>query len=126
MARTGVSWHHLDWPEGSPQANNSIAYRFWMPGPWKLCAVQAYIQTVNTEGTHTIAATESSGTLSVLTGANFDLTTLVAATATNLVLTGTAATLEFVAGEILTLTVTSNDDDFDGSGLYFGIMAQEH
>ena len=126
MARTGISWHHMDWPEGVDQGSNTINYRFWMPGPCRLLAVQALIAVVNTQGAHTITVAEGSGGLTVLVGAAFDLTTLVADTPTNLALTATETRLELTAGEILTLSVVSDNASYDGSGLFFGLLVQEH
>ena len=109
---------HFDWPQGVDQGNNTINYRFWLPYAWRLDALQAYIQTVNTQGTCSLTATESSGGSTVLTGASFDLNTLVASTVTSLGL-ASGSVLDFNANEILTLSVASNNALYNGSGLFW-------
>lgn len=108
---------HIGWPQGSAQAGNTVNYYFWLPYAWRLAYLQAYARTPNTVGTHTLSATDGAAA-SVLSGANFNLNTLVANTVTSLGL-ATGSPLEFAADEVLTLSVVSNNAGFDGSGLYF-------
>lgn len=123
--RAGVTWHHLDLPEGSAQAGNTVTIDFWMPRQWTLLEVQVSATTPNTVGTHTLTMLNGVAGPSVLVGASFDLTTLAARTPTDLALSGTQTNLEFRELNLLVIQIASNNAGFDGSGIFLGLLAQE-
>ena len=82
------------------------------------------MQTVNTQGNYTVVFSKVTGTSpgTLLTTANFDMNTLVAATVTDLPVTTFITRQYFDQGDQWSVEFTSDDLNFDGEGIYFEIL----
>lgn len=100
---------------------NTINIRWVVPADLTILKAKAYIQTAaTTAGVYTLAV-DGAGN-NVLGAATFDLTSLVAATPTDLTLTSTAADLDLDEDDVVTLSVVSDNADLTGGGLFFQIV----
>jgi hypothetical protein len=105
---------------GQPQRLNTIYYRGWCPSGSTLLGVTVYMGTINTAGNYTLDIRNVPAAASCL-NAPFDMNTLVAATVTDMTLTGVAANLEFAAKEVWEISLASDDAGFDGTEVYIGL-----
>lgn len=102
------------------QGNTTLYYRGWCPSGSTLLGVDVYMGSINTQGDYTLDITNVSAAASCL-AAPFDMNTLVASTVTAMTLTGVAASLDFAAGEVWEMALTSNDLTFDGEEVYVNL-----
>lgn len=105
---------------GQDQDNSTIYYRGWCPSGATLLGVDVYMGFINTQGDYTLDITNVSAAASCL-AAPFDMNTLVASTVTAMTLTGVAASLDFAAGEVWEMALTSNNPAFDGEEVYVNL-----
>jgi hypothetical protein len=112
---SGILEYHQDMP---PAPGAAAQYKGWVPVASELVAVRAYMEVVNTVGTYTLAVTNVGTGNTALSAASFNMNTLVATNVTSVALTGTPADLVFAAQGRWTITLTSNNAGFDGSGVY--------
>lgn len=116
-------FNQQDWPEGAAQAGNTILYELWFPVATTISSIVVYMDTINTQGTYLLVVTNQDTAATMLSAANFSMNTLVANTVTSLPLTATAADLVLPANTRMTLSLASNDANFDGSGIYIATYA---
>jgi hypothetical protein len=105
---------------GLTQADDTLYYRGWCPSGSTLLGMTVYMNTLNTVGNYTLEATNVSAAASCL-NAPFDMNTLVAATVTDMTLTGVAANLDFAAKEVWEISLASDNVGFDGTEVYIGL-----
>lgn len=103
-------------------ANDSVTYNGWIPVAAVATDISVMMTNVNTQGNYTAVFTNEATGNTMLAAASFDMNTLAANTVTSLTLTGTPADLTFAAGDAWSVTMTSDDPAFDGSGVYFSIL----
>ena len=101
---------------------NTFRYEGWVPIAAVVGGISVAMETVNTQGNYTAVFTNETTGNTMLIGASFDMNTLVAATVTDLTLTGTLSDLTFAAGDQWSVELTSDDLAFDGTGIYFSIL----
>lgn len=111
--------YHINMPE---TPNDTVEYRGWVNEVCTLISVRAYMAVVNTQGNYTLVITNNGTGNTVLNAANFNMNTLVADTVTSLTLAGTPADLAFAAAGRWTISLTSDDPAFDGSGVYIELV----
>ena len=116
---SGIVDFHKDVP-ATP--GSTVQYRGWVPVTAELQAVRVYMQVPNTVGTYTVSVTNEATGMTCLTAGSFNMNTLVAATVTSLTLTGVPADLAFAALGKWTVSFTSGNPGFDGSGIYFELQ----
>jgi len=102
--------------------NDTFNLYWFAPGTITISAIKLYYQVApaSAAGTYTFAADGAGNNL--LGAATFDLETLVGATLTAMALTGTAADLDLVEGNVVTLSFVSDNIDLTGSGAYVQIL----
>lgn len=105
---------------GQPQALNTIYYRGWCPSGSTLLGVSVYMGTINTQGNYTLDIGNVTAGATCL-NAPFDMNTLVAATVTDMTLTGVAANLDFAAQGVWEISLASDDAGFDGGEVYVNL-----
>ena len=111
--------YHINMP-GVP--NDTVRYRAWAPVTSRVLAVRVMMESVNTQGTYTLAITNEATGNTILSAATFDMNTLVAGTPTPVSLTGVSADLDFSALDEWTITLTSDDPLFDGDSVYISLV----
>ena len=79
------------------------------------------MHTLNTAGNYTLELTNVTAGASCLDTPPFDMNTLVAATVTDMTLTGVAANLDFAAKEVWEISLASDNVGFDGTEVYIGL-----
>jgi len=117
-ALVGIDIVRQDIPSQN-QGGNSIIYEGYTPEACTLAEIVVFMKTLNTQGTYTATFTNVTTGNTVLGSASFNMQTLSANTWTALTLTGTTSDLTFAADDRFSVTFTSNDAAFDGSGIYF-------
>jgi hypothetical protein len=105
---------------GVNQRDDTLYYRGWCPSGSTLLGVTVYMNTLNTAGNYTLEVTNVTAGASCL-NAPFDMSTLVAATVTDMTLTGVAANLDFAAKEVWEISLASDHAGFDGTEVYIGL-----
>jgi hypothetical protein len=105
---------------GVNQRDDALYYRGWCPSGSTLLGVTVYMNTINTVGNYTLDIRNVSAAASCL-NAPFDMNTLVAATVTDMTLTGVPANLEFAAKEVWEIELNSDAVGFDGTEVYVGL-----
>jgi len=128
----GVVWgrnrtwtHHMDWPEGTAQANNTINYFGWAPFGCRLDKLTVVMVSLNTQGTFTLSLNNQATVASMLSGSSYNMNGLSAATVTSIPLSGTDANLALAENGGWQLSLVSNDANFDGSGIYIQLHFEE-
>jgi hypothetical protein len=112
--------YHQNMPE---VPNDTVEYRGWAPEACTLVSVRAYMETINTQGTYTLAVTNNGTGNSCLVAATFNMNALSAAdTVDDLTLTATGADLVFAAKGRWTIALVSNNAAFDGVGIYIELV----
>jgi len=105
---------------GVNQRDDTLYYRGWCPSGSTLLGVTVYMNTINTVGNYTLELTNVTAAASCL-NAPFDMNTLVAATVTDMTLTGVAANLDFATKEVWEISLASDNVGFDGTEVYIGL-----
>jgi len=107
-----------------PGPNTTVTQRGWAPCGGRISVIRVFMQTVNTQGNYTVVFSKVTGTSpgTLLTTANFDMNTLVAATVTDLPVTTFITRQYFDQGDQWSVEFTSDDLNFDGEGIYFEIL----
>ena len=103
------------------QGNNTIEYEGYVSVASTLSQIVVYMKTKNTQGGYTATFTNLTTGNTLLNAANYDMQTITADTWTVLTLTGTAGDLAFAPGNRFRAAFTSNDLNFDGTGIYFNL-----
>lgn len=111
--------YHFPMPEVPA---DTVEYRGWVHEACTLVAVRVYMAVVNTQGNYSLTVTNNGTGNTVLSAASFDMNTLVADTVTTLGLTAVGADLTFAASGRWTVVLTSDDAEFDGSGIYIELV----
>jgi len=106
----------------APVAAGSVSYRGWVSETSTLVGVRAYMTVINAAGAYDLTVQNVATGNTVLVSSPFDMNTLVADTVTNLTLSATAADLAFAALGKWTITLTSDNPAFTGSGIYIELL----
>jgi len=112
---SGILSYHEDFPAAP---NTTVQYRGWVPVTSELQAVRVYMQTVNTVGTYHLSVQNEGTGNSAISGLFFDMNTLTPATVYSVPLSLTPTDLDFPAQSRWTISLTSNNAGFNGSGIY--------
>ena len=123
-------WHRVGYTplvyqrDVPPGPNTTVIQRGWASSPGRVDAVRVFMQTLNTQGNYTATFTKVTGTSTgtILDTASFDMNTLSAATVTDLDLTTIPSRQYFEQGDQWSAEFTSDDPNFDGTGIYFEIL----
>lgn len=102
--------------------DDSVSYRGWVPVTCTLLAVRVRMMTVNTEGNYTLSVVNDSTTNTVLDAPSFDMNTLTPGVITTIPITADANDLSFPTLSGWTVTLTSDDPDFNGSDVYVELL----
>lgn len=105
---------------GVNQRDDTLYYRGWCPSGSTLLGMTVYMNTLNTVGNYSLELTNVTAGASCL-NAPFDMNTLVAATVTDMTLTGVAANLDFATKEVWEISLASDNVGFDGTEVYIGL-----
>ena len=107
-----------------PGPNTTVIQRGWASCAGRIEGIRVFMQTVNTQGNYTATFTKVTGTFpgSLLTTSTFNMNSLSAATVTDLDLTTLTSRKYFEQGDQWSAEFTSDDPNFDGTGIYFEIL----
>ena len=97
--------------------NGVVTEHFWMHDAKTLSEIEVFISgAISTSGTWTLTA--YNGANNLLGSASFNLKTVTPGVPTNVPLTGTLAHRNIAAGDVITLTATSNNPDLTSGSFY--------
>ena len=111
--------YHFNMPE---VPDDTVEYRGWVHEACTLVRVRAYMAVLNTQGNYTLVVTNNGTGNTALSAASFNMNTLVADTVTPIGLTITPADLVFGGAGRWTVSLTSDNVAFDGSGVYIELV----